>query len=257
MSRLGFLTVAAAASAALWAGQAQAADDDWTVDLGAAGRVRPTHLGSARYTDDVVPIVEAQFGDRVTLSFDDGAKWAALRMGPVDIGPIAEYRQSFNDDAPRGAYRMGDAIELGGFASAKTPVGVAEVRLRRAVTGYDGWSGDLSFSSGAPITPRLSLSGQLRASWADANFTDEYFGLKPHAARRFGLPEILDEDYITAGGELDLIAAVTPRMHLVLALSEDRIVSELRPSPLFSSRDIATASLGLTWRWTTRRASGS
>lgn len=247
--RLALIALAAAALA----GPAAAADDEWTVDLGAASRVRPTHLGSARYTVDTVPVVQAEYGGRVVLSFDDGAKWSAVRFGPIDMGPIAEYRQSFNDDAPPGAFRMGDAIELGGFVSARTPIGVAEARLRRAVTGYDGWSGDLSFDTGAPITRRLTAAGQLRVGWADSSFTDEYFGLRPHAAKRFGLPQFLDDDYITAGGEFDLIDALTPHVHLVAAVSEDRIVGELRPSPLFSSRNILTASLGLTYHWTTRR----
>ena len=239
----------AAAIAALAAGPALA--QDWTVDFGAAGRVRPTHIGATSYVFDAVPIIEATWGDRVKLSFDDGLKWAAFRRGPVDAGPIVEYRQSYNDNLPQGAFRMSDAVEVGGFASVKTPIGIGEARLRHAIGGYDGWSGDLSFSTGAEVAPKLLLGGQARVSWADANFTDEYFGLRPHAARRFGLPKFLDEDFLTAGAEVDMARELTPRARLVVALSADRILGELRPSPLFQSRNIYTAVIGITYHWST------
>jgi outer membrane scaffolding protein for murein synthesis (MipA/OmpV family) len=221
----------------------------WVVDAGAAARVRPDHLGGDKYLADWVPIIEAQYGDRVKISFDDGAKWAAVRWRHVDAGPIVEYRQSFNDHLPRGAFRMSDSIEVGGFASYDTPVGVAEARLRHAIGSYDGWSGDLSFDTAAPVARKILVAGEARLSWADSNFTQEYFGLHKHAASHFGLPQFLDEDYLTAGVEVDVIGEVTPKSHLVLEVSEDRIISELQPSPLFVNRNIFQVSLGLTYRW--------
>jgi outer membrane scaffolding protein for murein synthesis (MipA/OmpV family) len=243
------LPALAAAGLAASPAAAGALPPDWTVEAGAAARVRPAHIGSSQYLIDSAPILEAQLGDDISISLDDGAKWRALKLGPVRLGPIVEYRQSFNDKLPKGAFRMSDAIELGGFGEARTPVGIAEARLRRALNGYDGWSGDLSFSSGGAVTPKLSLGGQLRVSWADNNFTQEYFGLQHHAARRFRLPRILASDFITAGAEFDAARQLTPRARLVVEIAEDRIVGELRPSPLFASRNIFTTTLGLTYRW--------
>lgn len=243
------LCLAIVAGCAAAACAASAAPTDWTVEAGAAGRVRPEHLGSSRYRVDAVPIFEASLGEDVDISLDDGAKWRAMKAGPFSLGPLAEYRQSFNDDLPPGAFRMDDAVEVGGFGEWRTPLGIAEARLRHAVNGYDGWSGDLSFSTGAPVTPMLLLGGQARVSWADSSFTQEYFGLKPHAATRFGFPRFQEGDYLTVGGELDAARQLTGRTRLVIALSADRIVSELQPSLLFSTRDILTASLGLTYRW--------
>lgn len=241
----GFAALALAAPAA-------AADPEWTVDLGGAVRVRPDHIGGTRYLVDAVPIIEATYGDRISLSLDDGLKYRALRWGPVEAGPIAEYRQSFNDNLPRGAFRISDVIELGGFTQVKTPIGLAEARLRHAVGGYDGWSGDLSFDTGVPITASFSLAGQARISWADSSFTEEYFGLRPHAARSFGLPRFLDEDFTTVGAELDAVQQLTPKIRLVAAFTADRIVGELRPSPIFASRNIFTTSLGFTYHWSAR-----
>jgi outer membrane scaffolding protein for murein synthesis (MipA/OmpV family) len=239
-------------AAGLLASGARAQPLDWTVEAGAAARVRPAHIGSDRYLIDAAPIFEATLGDDITISFDDGVKWRAVKLGSLSAGPIAEYRQSFNDQLPRGAFRMSDAVELGAFTEWRTPIGVAEARLRRAVNGYQGWSGDLSFSTGAPVTPKLSLGGQARLSWADAAFTEEYFGLKPHTASRLGLPRFLDENFLTVGGEFDAARQVTNRTRLVLALSADRMIGEMQPSPLFTTRNIFTASLGLTYRWSAK-----
>lgn len=240
------------AAAAASGPAARASPVNWTVEAGAAVRERPAHIGSSHYVVDGVPIFEATLGDDVSLSLDDGAKWRALHLGPVSLGPIAEYRQSFSDQLPRGAFRMGDTVEVGGFTEWRTPIGIAEARLRHAVNGYDGWSGDITFDTGGAVTPKLLLGGEARLSWADSNFTQEYFGLQPHAATHFGFPHFQDEDFLTAGAELDAAREITSRTRLILELSADHIISELRSSPLFSSRDIFTATLGLTYRWSAK-----
>jgi outer membrane scaffolding protein for murein synthesis (MipA/OmpV family) len=242
-----FLAAAAAAACA-----AHAAPVNWTVEAGAAVRERPAHIGSNHYVTDGVPIFEAAVGDDVSLSLEDGAKWRALHLGPVAVGPIAEYRQSFSDELPSGAFRMSDTVEIGGFGEWRTPIGIAEARLRHAVNGYDGWSGDITFDTGGAVTPKLLLGGEARLSWADSNFTQEYFGLTPHAATHFGFPRFQEENFLTAGAELDAAREITPWSRLVLELSADHIISELRTSPLFSSRDIFTATLGLTYRWSAK-----
>jgi len=241
------LSVAALAPALLAVSPARAGPD-WTLEVGAAGRARLAHIGAADYVTDIVPVVEATYGDW-SFSLDDGAKWSAFRKGWFSAGPVAEYRQSFNDRLPRGAFRMHDVVEAGGFAEARTPVGVLEGRLRHALGGYDGWSADLSFDTGGEVARGLLLGAELRVSAADQNFTQEYFGLRPHAASRFGLPRFRDEDYISVGGQIMSAQALTSRTRLVAAISADRIVGELLPSPLLTTRNIVTVSVGMTYRF--------
>ncbi len=94
----------------------------WVVDMGLALRGRPTHIGSDRYTTDLLPIFDASWGKRVQISLDDGARWTAIRAGPISFGPIAEYRQSYNNQLPPRSRRLSDAVELGGPALRRPAV---------------------------------------------------------------------------------------------------------------------------------------
>ena len=230
---------------------------DWTVDAGLAARLRPTHIGADRFTPDVVPILNVTVGDDLQLSLDDGAKWTAIHMGAFKFGPIAEFRQSFNDHLPPGAYRMNDAVELGGFASAFVGVGNVEVRLRKAVTGYDGWSGDVSFDTGAKLTSKTRIAAQARLSWADSRFSEQYFALQPTDLKPANTPRFSANDYYSAGGELDLLHDIGPRTTLVTALTADRIIGPEIRSPILATRDILTLSVGVTYHWGSSRPGAS
>ena len=224
-------------------------DPGWSADPGFVVRVRPAHLGAKRYVVDALPIVEIHYGDQLQLSLNDGAKYSALRGKSWAIGPVAEYRQSFTDDLPRGARDVDDAIEVGGFASYRLPFGEVEGRLRKAVTGYRGWSGDLSFDTGTKVGPKWIVGAEARVAWADSNFTNDYFGLRPGAAHRIGLPRFLENDFWTAGGELGVARRIGPHMQFVVSISEDRILGPIGHTPLLRSRDLASFALGVTYHF--------
>lgn len=220
----------------------------WTVDAGLISRVRPDHLGANRYTADVLPILEIDYGDRLSFSVDDGLKATAWRNGDWSAGPVIEYRQSYNDRLPKGAFAMQDAIEAGAFLKRRTPVGEFDLRMRKAVDGYGGWSGDLAFDTGGQISPRWKVGVEARVSWADSSFSREYFGLRRDVVRPQSLPRFGENDFYSAGLELDAARALGPRLSFVATLSTDRIIGEAWESPLLSRRDVITAGVGLTYR---------
>jgi outer membrane scaffolding protein for murein synthesis (MipA/OmpV family) len=237
------------AAGAMATGASAAPDPDWTVDVGVFTRIRPDHLGSDRYTFDVLPIVSAQYGDRLTISLDDGVKLTALTRGTWSFGPVVEYRQSYNDRLPRGAFRMPDAVEIGGFAKTRTVLGDVELRLRKAADGYDGWSGDLSFDTGGQVTPDWKVGGEARLSWADSNFSREYFGLHRSEREALHLPTFGQNDFVSVGLELDAQRRLGQRTAFVATLSEDRILGEEWESPLLRTRNVLTAGVGFTYRF--------
>ena len=219
---------------------ALADDGRWTLDVGAVARVRPDHIGSGHSMLDWAPVIAGTWGDRVSGSFDDGVKWAAFRHGVTEIGAVAEYRQSFNDRLPVGVKRPGDAVEIGAYVQRRLKFGILDARVRRAVNSYAGWSGDLSFSTGAHLTERTEGGGQVRLGWVDRRFTRQIFGpLAPGSAAPF----------VTIGAELDGAHRLTNRTKLVIALADDHIIGPLPASGLVRSRDITTISVGLTYRF--------
>lgn len=221
----------------------------WSVDLGAATRVRPDHVGARTFTTDAVPILDLHYGDRLQVSIDDGVKWTAIRAGRWSLGPVAEYRQAYSNGLPPGARRPQDAVEIGGFGAFRLPYGEAELRLRRAVDGYQGWSGDLSFDTGGRISRNWEVGAEARLAWADSAYTDAYFGVRPRLARRLGLPRFQENNFTTAGFELSAARRLTPDTRVVMALAYDRVVGPADPTPSLRSRDIPTFTLGLTYHW--------
>lgn len=234
-----------------WAGaaHAQAIEPGWSGDLGAVARLRPDHLGGRAYTLESVPVAEIHYGDRLQLSLDDGAKWSAWKVDGWSAGPVLEYRQAYADHLPPGAHKLEGAFEVGGFTAARFKYGEVELRLRRAVNGYQGWSGDLSFDTGGQITRDWKLGAEARLSWADSAYSNAYFGLRPGAARRMNLPRFQENDMVTAGVELDAARRISDRLRFVAALAFDRLVGPLDSNPILQTRNLPTLSVGVTYHW--------
>ena len=243
------LGVAASFAIAAVASAEPAAPNAWTVDAGLVSRLRPDHLGANRYTRDLLPLLEVDYGDRLSFSLDDGFKITAWRSGDWSAGPVVEYRQSYNDRLPTGAFAMKDAVEAGGFLKRRTPLGEIDLRVRKALDGYAGWSGDLAFDTGGQISPRWKVGLEARLSWADSSFSREYFGLHRGAARAQRLPRFSGNDFYSAGLELDAARALSPRLSLVATVSADRIIGEAWESPLLSNRNVITAGVGLVYHF--------
>jgi outer membrane scaffolding protein for murein synthesis (MipA/OmpV family) len=236
-------------------GLAQDAPDDapgWSLDLGAIARSHPLHVGAGRNTTDVMPIVEGRFGDRLTVSFDDGIRWAAVKSGPFSLGPVLEYRQIYNDGLPGATTRPLDGdVEIGGFASVETAYGEGEVRLRKALTGYQGWSGDAAWDVGGRLKGGWQWGGEVRASWVDAAFLDQQFGLSGLRGR--AIPGFKANDSYWAGLELTLAHPIGDHLMGIFEVSDDHLLGAMPATPLFKSRDDVQAGIGVTWRFGRRR----
>jgi hypothetical protein len=223
-------------------------------DLGVILRRRPEHIGADKPTVELYPIIELKVGDRWQISLDDGIKWAAARVGRWRVGPVLEYRESFRDELPPGAHRMPDAFEFGGFSQWQTGLGDIEVRLRHALNSYQGWSGDVSYDTGVRLSGVTALGVELRGAWADADFSDEFFGLRPRHADSLGLPRVLKNSYITFGSEVTLGHKIDARTTVFIQGSADRIYGEEWRSPILKSRNIFILSIGMARHFGVRDA---
>jgi len=220
-----------------------------SADLGGVVRVRPAHIGSATPYVDLYPVIEIHVGDRLQISADDGIKYRAWKAGPFSAGPVLEYREAFRDKRPPGAGAVPDAFEGGGYVGWKTPFGDLETRLRRALSGYQGWSADTAFDTGGYVTPRFGVGLELRGAWVDAHYTRRFLGLHPQHAAIFAWPHFGPQAYSTIGAQLTAGYRIGPRLTAFVQGGLDRIFGEAwRPSVLHT-RNIAVTSLGLTWHF--------
>ncbi len=234
-------------------------DGEVSADLGGVVRVRPAHIGSATPYVDIYPVIEIHIGDRLQISADDGIKYeawksgawksGAWKMGTFSAGPVVQYREAFRDKLPRGADTVPDAFEGGGYVAWKTPVGDLETRLRRALTGYEGWSSDTAFDTGGYVTPRFGIGLELRGEWVDPHYTRSYFDIHPQHAPIFSWPHFGPEDYSTLGTQLTLGYRLSSRLTAFTQSSFDRIFGQAWRSPALRTRDIAVTTAGLTWHF--------
>lgn len=255
MAGLGAAALALLAGAASPA-RAQVAfpDKGLNVDLGGAVRIRPQHLGSAEYTVDVVPLIQGQWGDRLHFSLDDGIQYDAVIAGPFKFGPDLEYRQPYDNDLAPRSNRTSNAFEVGAFAKVNLVYAELEGRFRKAVNGYDGYSGDISLDTLVPVEQKLSLGLEARVGWADRKFALDQFGFHgpppPPGAPGPVLPtEGSIGDYYSAGAQMALIYQHTARTKFIFSLSDDVILRPSRPLTGADTRNVATVLVAVARRF--------
>lgn len=258
MGRGSLITLTAAMSlstAAAAEAPPPAITPQWTVEVGGAARERPAHLGSNVYTTDVLPVIDVSYGESFHASLDDGAKYTLGRLGRLSYGPVVEYRTAYNQRLPARTPKTADAWEAGGFGVVDLTYGQLEGRVRRAISGYDGWSADLSLGTLIPMnrlvswgTKDLSVGAELRTGWADRRFTRSAVLHGGPAAS----PASLVRDYWTAGGQVGFIYRLKSGLSLAMGLADDVILSPSRLSSHLNSRNVGTAVAAVTYRFTWR-----
>lgn len=211
-------------------------------DAGGAVRLRPTHLGADVYTADFVPFLDGQWGKDLHFSIDDGVQWTVLRAGQVTFGPDAEYRQPYTDKLAPRVRRTANALEAGVFTKVNLTYAELDMRVRKALNGYQGYSGDISLDTAVPLRPKWTLGLEARFGWADRRF----------ASRQFGKSVTVVGDYYNFGGQAALVYQWRPRTRVALGVSEDQVLRPSRPISGATTRNAATLFLAVTHRFSWR-----
>jgi hypothetical protein len=138
-------------------------------------------------------------------------------------------------------------LEVGAFAKVNLVYAELEGRFRKAVNGYDGYSGDISLDTLVPVRPKLSLGLEARVGWADRKFSLDQFGhiaspLSPTVNTDIG-------DYYSAGGQMALIYQWSARTKFTLSASDDVILRPSRPQSGADSRNAAVVLLAVARRF--------
>ena len=143
--------------------------------------------------------------------------------------------------------RTSDALEGGVFAQVDLVYAELDMRLRKAVNGYEGYSGDIALDSLVPIMSKLSLALEARLGWADRKFSRNLFGKAPLPGQDAVSTNI--GDYYSGGAQASLIYEFRPKWKLVASVSEDQILRPSRPTSGADTRSAATVALAITRRF--------
>jgi outer membrane protein len=249
-------TAKAAESAAGSAG-ALGSSSDWTVTIGAEGRVLPSYEGSDSYT--VLPIPQFDIRRAGTPPHfhgpRDGVGFAIFDTGSFLFGPSFKLRLPRREGDNSDLQGLGDvdwALEAGAFAEY-WPVSWLRMRaeLRQGFNGHHGLVSDIMADVVAPATPQLTLSGGPRVTLASTAATAPYFSVTAEQSAASGLPV-----YDAGGGMRSFGAGAQARYEwssqwaTYVFFEYKRLTGDAANSPIVTLRgspDQLQAGIGVTY----------
>lgn len=200
---LALLSAPAAGQSSASAGVRIPSATPWTMSLGLAPVVAPIWQGSRDHGLSVFPDLRINYKDSLFFSIPDGLGWNAINEDGWKIGPVAKIRfgrRANTGGSPflitRGSTAlrgMGDvdlAGEFGSFIQKSVMNGKLRVRaeLRQGSGGHDGLIADTLIGwSDRRRDAKLLWNIALRATWADSDYTNSYFGVNAAQALATGL----------------------------------------------------------------------
>ncbi len=175
-------------------GAASAASNHWDsleafdVTAGIGGAMRPTYLGSNRYTASPVPLIDIKWNDMLSLG-TDGLRlyWHADRLIigaglTFDPGRDEKNSDTFSfrpgDDRLKGLGKIDAAVGYQVFASYR----LWRVDLHAAAIKFDGNQNDgVMVRYGAalplPLGSKFVVTPHIDSLWANRSYTQTYFGV--------------------------------------------------------------------------------
>ena len=160
---------------------------DWEVFVGVGARYEPEYEGSDEFSLGAVPLISAQFGDRVRVN-TKGVYVDAINTGPLKVGLHGGYESGREEDDSDDLRGLGD-IDMGGVLGlyATYELGPIEFKanLDKTLGGSDGLVGEIG-AEYAHRWNRFTFAFGGSATWADSEHMESYFGISSAQAVRSG-----------------------------------------------------------------------
>jgi MipA family protein len=216
---------------------------DWTVTIGAEGRVEPIFQGSKRDVLLPYPILAVRrFGTPEPFRGPrDGVGIGLFGDNVFQVGPVGQLRMPRREKFGAALQGLGDvpwAIELGVFAEYwMVPWLRTRVEVRQGFNGHHGLISDIFVDAVVPVSTQWTLSGGPRITLATTAATTPYFGINTAQSAASGLP-LFD----AKGGVRSVGAGTqaryfwTPQFATHAFVEYERLTGDAASSPLVEQR---------------------
>jgi MipA family protein len=229
---------------------------DWTVTIGAEGRVEPIFLGSTRDVLLPYPIIAVRrFGTPEPFRGPrDGIGIGLFEWNNFQIGPVGQLRMPRRqrlDAALQGLGNVPWAVELGVFAEYWwVPWLRTHAELRQGFNGHHGLVSDIFLDAVVPVGPQWTLSAGPRITLASTSATTPYFSIDAAQSAASGLPLFNAKGGVrSVGAGTQARYLWTPQFATHAFIEYERLSGDVASSPLVVQRGSAnqlTVGFGAT-----------
>jgi outer membrane protein len=217
---------------------------DWTVTIGAEGRVEPIFQGSSRDVLRPYPIfaVRRSGTSEPFRGPRDGIGIGLIAGSSFQVGPVGQIvwhrRERMDTSALRGLGDVPWAVEVGVFGEYWwVPWLRTRAELRQGFNGHHGIVADIFVDAVVPVGPQWTLSGGPRITLASTPAVSPYFSVNSVQSAASGLP-IFD----AKGGVRSVGAGTqarylwTPQFATHAFFEYERLTGDVASSPLVAQR---------------------
>jgi len=216
---------------------------EWTVTLGAEGRIEPRFLGSDKDALFPYPIVAVRrFGTPEPFRGPrDGISVGVIDGNNFQIGPVGVLRLPRREGMDYSLHGLGNvpwAVELGIFGEYWwMPWLRTRAELRQGFNGHHGVVSDVFTDAVVPVGPQWTFSGGPRITFASTAATSPYFSIDPSQSAASGLPV-----YDAKGGVRSVGAGTqarylwSPQLATHAFIEYERLTGDTAASPLVTQR---------------------
>ncbi len=226
---------------------------DWRVTVGAAGLYKPAFTGAKDYQAFVFPDLKVEYKNRFFASAFEGVGYNLVNAGTWRAGPVVrlDFGRPETDDNPfrvaggktdalRGLGDVDTSVEVGGFLEYGFGPFRYSLKLRHGLGGHQGLIGEtaLAYKGSADLFGRrVMYSFGPRATFADSDYNDAYFGISPSQSARSGLARYdPGAGLVSYGLGAFAVMPIAQSVSLGVIGAYDRLAGEAADSPLITER---------------------
>jgi outer membrane protein len=217
---------------------------DWTVTLGAEGRIEPVFQGSSRDVLRPYPIgaIRRSGTPEPFRGPRDGIGVGLIEGSDFQIGPVGQLawprRERMEPAALHGLGNVRWAVEVGVFGEYWwAPWLRTRAEVRQGINGHHGVVADILVDAVVPVGPQWTLSGGPRITLASTPADSPYFSIDAVQSAASGLPVFDAKGGVrSVGAGTQARYLWTPQFATHAFFEYERLTGDVASSPLVAQR---------------------